>query len=725
MDPSERFDLAVLEFDAVRQLLDEKLTTRLGRREVERLAPLGSVEELGRLKERIDGLARRLRNGERVPLGSGIVEVRDWLGRFFAGEHQPTNIELGELLVVLEACVRLRAWCTAGDIDDAAARMGVGMPEIGDLATEFGRTVDVRGEVLSTASVRLGELRKEVERAESGVRSATQRFANRDDVRRALQNPEPVWRHGRPVFAVRVEQRHRVRGVVHERSQSGATVFVEPEEVIEATNELEDARAAVHREEQVVIAHLCKGLRRCRDDVVAAVDAVARADLDFARARLVAEHAFVQAPVHGADAAAVLRLRGALHPILWDAHNKDDQAPIGAVPAAPSRARWRTPENEFPDVLEVPGGLIPLDLTLGEPHRQLVVTGPNTGGKTVALKTVGLLATMACAGVPVPALDGTEFCYLEGVYADIGDAQGISQNLSTFSSHVRRIARCIANAGPRTLVLLDELGAGTDPEEGGALGHAVLEELGMRESLSVVTTHLGRLKEFAYKHPHTENGAMAFDGASLAPLYRLEVGIPGTSHALDIAGRVGMPSDVVERARGLLDDRRDQQLDDVIQQVQSVRREAEEQRRRTEELNREARKTGLELAEKEQQIDRQQAWLSEEADAVVDAAVRRLRDACAPILADLSNASQSVRERVETLRAAFDAVVRETSIHRRRRQFAHSIKKDSIVYVPKLAKRCAVRKVDRARERVTVEVGRMRVELGFEEISWIQPLDAD
>ena len=715
-ETESRFDLEALEFDAARELLAEKLSTGLGRREVEVLVPSASAEYLANLRSRVQALAGRLQAGAPMPLGSGLVDVRGWIERFRYGEHQPTNEELGDLLMVLKASVRARAWLVPedrdgeGELATALADASAAIPDVRDLAEEFERIIDVRGEVQSTASVRLAELRREVDQAEAAVRGAVQRFLNRDDARRALQNPEPVWRHGRPVFAVRADMRNRVRGVLHDRSQSGATVFVEPEEVMEAANRLSDVRAAVHREEQVVVAHLCRGLRRCRDDVDLAVDAVARLDLDLARARLVAEEGFTMASVAAPAAGeqAVVRLRGALHPLLLRAHRP-------AKPAVDTSG-W---------IEDPPAGLVPLDLTLGEPFRQLVVTGPNTGGKTVALKTVGLLATMACAGVPVPAREGTGFSLLDGVFADIGDAQGISQNLSTFSSHVRRIARCLLAAGPRTLVLLDELGAGTDPEEGGALGHAVLDELGQRESLSVVTTHLGRLKEFAYRHPHTENGAMAFDGGSLAPLYRLEVGIPGTSHALDIAGRVGMPAEVVDRARSLLDDQRDTRLETVIQEVQEVRREAEVQRRRTEKLSRQAERTGRELAEKEQEITRQQAWLAEEADHVVDAAVRALREACAPVLHDLANASQAVRQKAEDLQRVFEEAVRQTSIHRRRRQFAHNIKRDSIVYVPRLARRCTVRKIDRSRETATIEVGKIRMEVSFEEISWIQPLDAE
>jgi DNA mismatch repair protein MutS2 len=232
-----------------------------------------------------------------------------------------------------------------------------------------------------------------------------------------------------------------------------------------------------------------------------------------------------------------------------------------------------------------PAPIVPLDIALGDPHRMLVVTGPNTGGKTVVLKTIGLLALMAISGVPIPAAVGAQVPFFRSVQVDIGDEQAIMQNLSTFSSHVQRIGRCLQQASPHTLVLLDELGAGTDPEEGGVLGYAVLEALLQASAFAVVTTHLGRLKDFAYQHAGAENGSMAFDGVSLRPLYRLDLGIPGSSHALDIASRVGMPAAVVERARVLLGTR-DRTLDNLIERVQVARRDAEADRQRTADVSR-------------------------------------------------------------------------------------------------------------------------------------------
>jgi DNA mismatch repair protein MutS2 len=485
---------------------------------------------------------------------------------------------------------------------------------------------------------------------------------------------------------VRQEYRAKIPGVLHDRSQSGQTLFIEPEGVVEAANRLSDAKAAEAREIQVVLAHLTRGLRRCRSEVETAVATLVQLDLACARARLILE-GFVAAPI---VESGPLRLRGARHPILL---GKGDRAAI-----------------------------VPLDLTLGDPYRLLVVTGPNTGGKTVTLKTVGLLALMAHCGVPVPAEPGTQFPLLDGVFADIGDEQGIVQNLSTFSGHVKRIARCLSAATPRSLVLLDELGAGTDPEEGGALGYAVLEGLVARGVFAVVTTHLGRLKDFAYQHRGAENGAMAFDGATLRPLYKLVVGVPGQSHALTIAGAVGMPEDIVARAESLMG-KRSKTVEEVVQRVQEARQEAEAERRRTVDLAREAERAEQQAREKLNDAQVRGAWLEEEAGNLVESELRAARTALEARLREFQNAPSPWNERAREMLKRFDALLRGSSLHRRRMQFIGALRKDAIVYVPQLRRRCTVKKVDRTRETCTVEVGAMRMELPFEEISWLLPLD--
>jgi DNA mismatch repair protein MutS2 len=683
-----RHDLDVLEFQAVRDLLAARLTTPLGRTAVAALAPLADAAAVVRAAGVNAELARRLAAGDRAPL-AGIREVRGWLPAFIAGEHAPDTRDLADLGRLLRGAQRCKAWLAAADPrGDSLAALAEGFPAVGDLGAELALAVDDRGEVLSSASVKLGELRAAIDAAQAGVRAAVATFLADEGVRRVLQSPEPAWRNGRPVFQVRQEQRHAVPGVLHDRSQSGATLFIEPDVVIDAANALADARAAEHREIQVIIAHLCRGLRRNRTAIEQAVDALVGLDLALARARLIAEDGFVAAEV--ADSGPLV-LRDARHPIL-----------LACTAAA---------------------DLVPLDVTLGEPRRLLVITGPNTGGKTVVLKTIGLLALMAHCGVPVPAAQA-RFPWFDGVFADIGDEQGISQSLSTFSSHVRRIVRCLELATDRSLVLLDELGAGTDPDEGGALGYAVLEELERRGVFAAITTHLGRLKEFAYRHTGAENGSMAFDGRSLRPLYRLDVGVPGSSHALDIAGRVGMPAAIVERARAALG-KRDARFEEAIEQVRSARRDAERDRRTAEQLARETEATRNASRDRLAELDRRRTWLEEEVDAYLDERLRSARSATSEPLKRLRSAPGPFADAARDLEQRLADELRATRLHRRRMKFLGGVRKDAVVYVPRLQRRCTVKKVDRLREVVIVEVGKMRLEIAFEDVSWVQPLDAD
>jgi DNA mismatch repair protein MutS2 len=330
---------------------------------------------------------------------------------------------------------------------------------------------------------------------------------------------------------------------------------------------------------------------------------------------------------------------------------------------------------------------------------------------------------MAISGLPIPADVGAEVPFLRSVHADIGDEQAIAQNLSTFSSHVQRIARCVQQAAPDTLVLLDELGAGTDPEEGAVLGYAVLEALVKARVFAVVTTHLGRLKDFAYQHPGAENGSMAFDGKTLRPLYRLDLGIPGNSHALDISARVGMPDSIVARARELLGER-DQTLDHLIERVQVARRDAEADRQRTADRSRQVNQKHEDLEERLAQAVKKENWLQEEADGVVESELRRAHEAMDGAITALTQAPGQHGERARGLKKIADGLLKQTAMHRRRMTFCHRLKKGEMVFLPRWGRLCAVRKVDKVREIVTVDYGKVRMEVPYEDVSWLQPLDA-
>lgn len=683
-DSARAYDLEALEFQVVRALLTERLATPVGRTAVAALGPLGSAAEATRRHEATAALAARLAERAELPL-AGAVDVRSWLLPFLGGEHVVQAKDLADCKRLLRAAERCRVWFAAGApplVEFAAAA-----PHLGDLVHDLEQIVDDRGEVLDSASRKLADVRREIEQAKLQVDAILASVLASAELRKHLQAPEPVWRHGRPALQVKADSRNKVGGVLHDRSATGATLFVEPEAVIEAADRLADAQAAERREVNVVLASAARGLRQSDRDVLAGVEFVAAADLLQAQARLLA--AGFTIPRIVAD--GPLRIVGAHHPLL---SMRRDAATVHVVPLA---------------------------VSLGDPHHLLVVTGPNTGGKTVVLKTIGLLALMAISGVPVPASEGAQFPFFGAVQADIGDEQAITQNLSTFSSHVQRIARCLQHASPRALVLLDELGAGTDPEEGGVLGYAVLEALLAARAFAVVTTHLGRLKDFAYRHEGAENGSMAFDGATLRPLYRLDLGIPGNSHALDIASRVGMPAAVVARARELLG-KRDRTLDNLIERVQIARRDAEADRQKTADLSRAVAEQQTQLQSRLADAVRKETWLQEEADGVVETELRRAHAALQESLTALQSAPGVHGERARALKGIVDGMLKQAALHRRRMAFCQALKKGDQVFLPRWRRLAAVHKVDRVREQVTVEYGNVKMDVPFEDVSWLQPL---
>ena len=320
-------------------------------------------------------------------------------------------------------------------------------------------------------------------------------------------------RSGRYVIPIRAEAKGRVKGIVHDQSASGATLFIEPLGVVELNNTWTQAGLDAAREEERILDELSRDVESRAESLLASLAALARADLWLARARLAAQMDAVR-PAATDDAAELLSAR---HPLLGQ-------------------------------------GAVPIDMRLGERfgYRALVVTGPNTGGKTVSLKTLGLLALMHQAGLRVPAADGARLPVFRRVMADIGDEQSIAQSLSTFSSHLRNVVRFSAAAGAGTLVLLDEIGAGTDPTEGSALAMAVVERLLEQGAWVAATTHYAELKIFAQEHPLVSNASVAFDVATLQPTYRLEIGLPGKSQAFAIAERLGLPEPILDDARSRL-----------------------------------------------------------------------------------------------------------------------------------------------------------------------------
>lgn len=423
-----------------------------------------------------------------------------------------------QIRLLLEQTNLAHAWARRTVRDSPGlSRLFEGLDPLPALYRELGRTLEPSGDVRDDASPDLARIRR-------STRALRERLSRRlETIVRSLGIPESfvTLRDGRYAIAVPASHRKQVPGVALGYSGSGLSVFVEPREASEANSQLADLGLDELREVDRVLRDLTGRARRDREALVVDLDRLARLDAAQAVAAWAAE---TGGALPELTEERELSLRGARHPILVERHLR------GELESPPS----------------------PLDLTLGRGCRMLLVTGPNMGGKTVALKTTGLLTLLSMAGLPIPAASGTRVPWFDRVVCDIGDEQSLMEDVSTFLSHLRRVVEAISTATDRSLVLLDELGSGTDPTEGAALGQAILERLLERGTLCLATTHHGALKAFAQETSGVRNASMAFDEETLKPLFRLVEGMPGRSRAIQVAERFGMDRSVLERARELL-----------------------------------------------------------------------------------------------------------------------------------------------------------------------------
>jgi DNA mismatch repair protein MutS2 len=461
------------------------------------------------------------------------------------------------------------------------ARVAGRIPEIQGLIETISRTINEEGEVQDSASERLGNLR-------SAMRTSLDRLLTR--LQRViaehagdLQEAIITQRDGRYVVPLRAECKGRLRGIVHDQSSSGATLFVEPLTTVELGNRWRESSLAEQEEVRRILAELSQLVGAARDPIHATVETLADIDFAFARARY-AEELQAERPtlVEFADTApqdfSPLALFAARHPLL-------------------------DPEK-----------VVAVDIALRPGIKALVITGPNTGGKTVSLKTAGLLALMAQCGMFLPTATGSHVAFFDSIFADIGDEQSIEQSLSTFSAHIAQIVRILAASTDRSLVLFDELGSGTDPQEGSALARAILSELLRRGISALVATHYPELKAFAHNTPGTENASMEFDVSSLRPTYRLMLGLPGRSNALAIAQRLGLDPALLQEARSMVSTS-DLEADRLLEKIQHEREAARNERADAEKLTHRARDKERALAMRLERIETERRAILEEARA--------------------------------------------------------------------------------------------------------------
>ncbi len=517
-------------------------------------------------------------------------------------------------------------------------RLAASYPLLADLAAQIPppwglidaitRTLSERGEVLDSASPQLGRIRRNLQTVHDRLISRLQRLLTDPKVAPYLQEALITMRGGRYVIPLQADFKGRLKAIVHDQSASGATLFVEPLGVVELNNEYRELQLAERDEVRRILTALSGRVTEKAAELRHMLEVVARLDLVFASARY-AEDLRAAAPTlkpirprkGRAHPGSVIRLREARHPLL-------------------------DPES-----------VVPIDVVLDPQTYALVITGPNTGGKTVALKTVGLLSLMAQSGLHIPAGRGSELSVFRSHFADIGDEQSIEQSLSTFSGHITNINRILKRAGKRSLVILDELGAGTDPQEGAALARAILDYLLKRSITTLVTTHHPELKAYAYNTPGVVNASVEFDLETLRPTYRLTIGLPGRSNALAIAQRLGMPQEIIAAARADLHPG-EVRADGLLDEIHRQREAARQARAAAEEALRQAEARRDELEARLERIEDERREILEAARREAEARLEALRAEIKTLRRQLGRARQPL-EVVQEAQARLEAVEEE------------------------------------------------------------------
>lgn len=586
--------LELLEFQKVRDLVAGYAASTLGKELAQQLEPLTDAARIRAEVALVSEMVEAIGQGQGPSFG-GLHDVRLVVRRAAIGAMLSVDqlMQVAETLACTGHFYRYRMRLD-GRFQGLLELMAP-IEDLGTVAKAITGCIDPRGNVLDMASPELAAVRHQLAEIEEKIQNQIKRLLRDPELRKILRYPNATVSGDHYVLPLSVNYRHKLPGVIHRTSATGETVFVEPAAIAGLSAERVIRKSEEDKEIRRVLRRLSAEVGRVARPLGFALDVLARLDLVTAKARY--SHDFAMSRPDIRDDGR-LWIRQARHPLLEQLFRK--QSAVSSQQSADSTK----PADSGPRTADK--HVVPIDVRLGHNYNLLVITGPNTGGKTVSLKTTGLVCLMAQAGLHIPAGDGSSVPVFHQVLADIGDEQSLEQSLSTFSSHMTRIAQILKSADGQSLVLLDELGAGTDPTEGAALGRAILDQLDGIGCRAMVTTHLGDLKTYAFSNERAENAAVEFDINTLKPTYRLLIGQFGMSNALKIARRLKLPRDLLKRAHRYL--RRKQKRAPELARLQELREETEKAR--------EAALAARHEAEKEQEAYRQKmAELQREAEA--------------------------------------------------------------------------------------------------------------
>ena len=578
--------LKTLEYYKIIDMLEAFATSSIGKNKCRQLRPLDNLTEIETMQqETADALSRIYQKGSLS--FSGVKDVRGSLKRLEVG----STLGIGELLAIrslLENASRAKAYSrreTENEHTDSLDNMFELIEPLSPLATEIGRCILSEDEISDDASTGLRQVRRSMKLTNDKIHTQLSSFVSGNS-RTYLQDAVVTMRNGRYCIPVKAEYKSQVPGMIHDQSSTGSTIFVEPMTIVRLNNEMRELEIQEQKEIEMILSNLSQLAAENLDAIFDDVKLLSELDFIFARAQL-AKSQNATEPRFNRD--RIIDIKKARHPLI-DKHK-----------------------------------VVPIDIRIGETFDLLIVTGPNTGGKTVSLKTVGLLTLMGQSGLHIPAFDNSRLSIFREVYADIGDEQSIEQSLSTFSSHMTNVVRFMETADSDSLVLFDELGAGTDPTEGAALAIAILSTLHDRGIRAMATTHYSELKVYALSTPGVENASCEFDVETLRPTYRLLIGVPGKSNAFAISQKLGLPLSIIERAKEQIS-QEDETFEDVLSNLEESRKTIESEREELLSYKEEIKTLKEQLEEKQDKLDQRKERIIAEANEEAHRILREAKD---------------------------------------------------------------------------------------------------
>lgn len=684
----EKRVLKTLEYDKILAMLKERASCCVSRELVDTMEPSGDFDTVEReLKLTAEAETLFYKTG-RSPVDD-FPDMRHCLERM----HAALFLSTGELLGIASClkAARIAKDILAKEVGEESYLYNLAGLLITHRSAEeeINRCIINEDEIFDGASPALARIRRAMRLANEKVREKLNSMIRSTAYQKYLQEPIITIRNGRFVIPVKQEYRQQVPGLIHDQSSSGATLFIEPSAVVELGNEYKKLLAEEADEIERILTELTAMLTPYADEIREDLNIMGQIDLVFAKAKLSRELNAVMPRLNRSNYVRIVRGR---HPL---------------IPA---------------------DKVVPIDIWIGKDYRSLIITGPNTGGKTVTLKIVGLFALMVQSGIFVPANEGSEFPVFEHIYADIGDEQSIEQSLSTFSSHMKNIVGILDRADENSLVLLDELGAGTDPIEGAALAMSILEELNDRRCICVSTTHYSEIKAFAMTHEGMENASMEFDIDRLCPTYRLYIGIPGKSNAFEISSRLGLPNSIIDKAKGFLKGE-DVRFEDIISSAQSQHRIAEEERKMAEEARAELEKLRADAERERRKLDedrnRLQAKAKEDAKRIVADTKREMEKLIVEIRSikdiDRSAADRVIQAARDTLRATETAVNEKEAIKKEdNTKPPKTVRAGDTVNIVTLDQKATVLSAPDSKGEVMVQAGVMKLNVKLKDIRLIE-----